>query len=256
MYLNHLLTYVRDGLMPDLTNRKLAELGARLEFYDGIPEFLDVARDHVEKDPRFQGLEITVEHYVVSTGMRQMILGSGIADEVKDVWGCEFIETPAPPGYIGGADSNAPEGGVITQLGYVIDNTTKTRAIWEINKGCNVFPDIDVNATIAPEDRRVPLVNMLYIADGPSDIPVFSILNHYGGRTLGVYNAKSEEHFRNVKWLSDQGRVQHFVEADYRENSAAYRWILQSLHEMAEAIVEARDRAFADRVQPPSGHVI
>jgi len=73
----------------------------------------------------------------------------------------------------------------------------------------------------APEDRRVPFRNMIYVADGPTDIPVFSILNNTGGRTLGVYNPDQAKHFRNVKSLQDQGRIQHFAEADYRPETNA-----------------------------------
>ncbi len=54
----------------------------------------------------------------------------------------------------------------------MIDNTSKTRAIFEINKGSNKFK-IDVNSKIDRDRRRVPFSNMIYVADGPSDIPVF-----------------------------------------------------------------------------------
>ncbi len=67
----------------------------------------------------------------------------------------------------------AEEDVTIKDIGYVIDNTTKTRAIFEINKGVNKNPDIDVNAHMPREDRRIPFQNMIYIADGPSDVPVF-----------------------------------------------------------------------------------
>ena len=63
------------------------------------------------------------------------------------------------------------------------------------------MPQIRVNDTIAPEGRRVPFRNMIYVGDGPTDIPVFSILNNTGGRTLGVYNPDQAKHFRNVKSL-------------------------------------------------------
>jgi hypothetical protein len=255
-YLNHLLTYVTAGKLPDLTNAKLKELGARLEFYPGIPEFLRDAKELVEKNEEFRRQEITVEHYIVSTGLRQMILGSAIASFVKGVWACEFIERPAEPGFNTATVSQQQAPSDISQIGYVLDNTTKTKAIWEINKGVNVDPRIGINDFIAQEDRRVPLRNMLYVADGPSDIPIFSILNQYGGRTLGVYNPSQDEHFKAVKRLSDQGRVQQVGEANYTKGTTTYRWIMASLEEMAEVIVRDRERALADRVLPPGGHVI
>lgn len=115
---------------------------------------------------------------------------------------------------------------------------------------------IGINDFIAPEDRRVPLRNMLCIADGPTDVPMFSIINQYGGRTLGVYNPSQDEHFKTVKGLSAQGRVQQVSEANYTEGTTTHRWIMTSLEEMAGVVVRDRERALADRVLPPGGHVI
>jgi hypothetical protein len=254
-YLNHFLTYLSEGRLPGLTNVKLRDLGASLPFYPGMPDSLASFTRAIEGVDRFQKHGITVEHYVVSTGMRQVILGSAAAPHFKDVWACEFIENPAPSGYLNKSDAEA-EPSDLSQVGYFLDDTTKTRAVWEINKGVNVEPGkIQVNDFIAPEDRRVPIRNMLYVADGPSDIPVFSILNQYGGRTLGVYNPEQERHFRAVKRLRDQGRVQEVVEANYEEGTTAWRWIMASLEEIAELVVRDRELALSERVLPPSGHV-
>jgi hypothetical protein len=84
---------------------------------------------------------------------------------------------------------------------------------------------------------------------------MFSILNQYGGRTMGVYNPTQDDHFRGVKRLRDQGRVQCVAEADYRPGSTANRWISTSLEEMAQIIVRDRERALAERVSAPAGHV-
>ena len=101
----------------------------------------------------------------------------------------------------------------------------------------------------------MPLRNMLYVADGPSDIPVFSILNKNGGRTLGVYNPDQDSHFREVKALRDQRRVQHFAEANYEPRSSAHRWIMTTLEEMANDIVLAHQRAIDDRVSRGAKHI-
>ncbi len=256
LYLNHLLTYVEEGPLEGLTNAKLRDLGAELPFYPGMPDFMALAKKEIESIPEFIHHEITVEHYVVSTGLRQMILGSQIASHVKDVWASEFIETPAPPGYlIDGVQTSIEPEAAISQVGYFVDNTVKTRAIWEINKGVNVDSRIGVNDHVEERDRRVPLHNMLYVADGPSDIPVFSILNKNGGRTLGVYNPDQDSHFREVKGLRDQKRVQHFAEANYEPRSSAHRWIMTTLEEMANNIIRAHERALDDRVSRSSKHV-
>jgi len=255
-YLNHILTYVKCGKFKGLNNKKLREFGSRLEFYHGIPEFFEIAKDFIEKNEEFNKRSIKVEHYVVSTGLRQIIRGSKIAKFIDDIWACEFIEEPAPPGFNSkNKKDNKKEEQEISQVGYFLDNTTKTRAIFEINKGTNKDPKVGVNDLIAPEDRRVPIRNMIYIADGPSDIPCFSIINKFGGRTLGVYNKENNEHFNEVKKLQDQGRVQHFSPADYTKGADAYKWILKSLEEIGKLIVQDRDRILANKVGKSSKHI-
>jgi hypothetical protein len=117
-----------------------------------------------------------------------MIRGSAIAPHVDGIWACEFIENPLQPGFLQSRRKLPIEAAEIAQIGMVIDNTTKTRAIFEINKGTNKNAAIDVNAKIRPEDRRIPFQNMIYIADGPSDVPSFSVVKKGGGKTYAVYN--------------------------------------------------------------------
>jgi hypothetical protein len=255
LYLNHLLTYVQEGLLPGLSNALLRELGAEIEFYQGMPEFMGLMRKHIESDARFVEHQVHVEHYVVSTGLRQMILGSAVAPFVTDVWASEFTEQVAPPGYADGQDRLFSPEGEIRQLIYTIDNTTKTRAIFEINKGSNKNPGIDVNAKVAPEDRRVPFHNMIYIADGPSDVPVFSVVDSNGGRTYAVYRPGSMSEFRQANRLLEQDRIDAFGEADYSEGSHTAMWLTDAAEQIARRIVENREDALTSRVGLPPRHV-
>jgi len=193
VYLNHILTYTSAGVFEGLNNRILRQLGGKIAFYEGLPDFFNEVKAFVNANPDCRRHEIQVEHYIVSTGLRQMILGSKIAPYIDGVWGCEFVENPPPPGYLGKkSPPRTSETAILSQIAYALDNTTKTRAVFEINKGTNKFPDIDVNAVIPDVDRRVPFQNMIYVADGPSDIPVFSIINRFGGRTFAVYRPAVE----------------------------------------------------------------
>lgn len=240
VYLNHFLTYARAGeFKGKLTNAYLKEMGSRLKFYPGMPDFLKKIKDIATEKPEYVQHEITVEQYIVSTGLRQIILGSEAAKYVNGVWGCEFIEEPAPVGYLDNSCTHQPQPSEISQIGYVIDNTTKTRAIFEINKGSNKYP-INVNDTIASEDRRVPFQNMIYIADGPSDVPVFSVLNQYGGRTFAVYNPEREEQFVQVNDLQRQRRINSYAPATYEKGTQAYLWLVHSVREIANEIVRSR----------------
>jgi hypothetical protein len=253
-YLLHILTYVERGIFKGLTNDKLRELGAAIEASPGMPEFLETSREHILGKQEYASEGITVEHYTASTGIRPMIEGSPVAPYLDGIWANTFIEGPAPPGYLNTLGVESDGGHPITHLGYIIDNTAKTRALFEINKGVNKNPGVDVNARIPEEQRRVPLRHMIYIADGPSDVPAFSILNQHGGKTLGVYTTEPRNNFRQVKELQEQGRIQGMAEADYREGKAAHLWLMDSLEQIADEIVEARAQAFADIRNPP-GHV-
>jgi hypothetical protein len=256
VYLNHFITYATAGIFKGLNNKRLREFGAEIEFYKGLPEFFDVVKHFVKADPAYRQHDIRVEHYIVSTGLRQMILGSKIAPYVDGVWGCEFVENPPQAGWLDSAGrqpTDPPKS--ISQIAYALDNTTKTRAIFEINKGTNKISDIDVNAKIPEEDRRVPIQNMIYIADGPSDIPVFSIVNRFGGRTFAVYQPGSNEEFSQVNNLQKQGRVQSYGEADYTEGSQTAMWLDNAVNEIAELIVANRQRALGDKIGKPPRHL-
>lgn len=253
VYLNHIVSYVKNGVFEGLTNERLKELGSEIELAPGIPEFFERSRQIVAVDP-YRKHEIKVEHYVVSTGLKAMISGSKLADQIDGIWACELLPEAAPPKY---EELLPPSTGeAIAQVGYTIDNTSKTRAIFEINKGVNVQDgtSIDVNTLIPEDQRRVPIRNMVYVADGPSDIPSFSVVNRMGGKTLGVY-AEGEKNYENAATLLDQGRVNHIASADYSEGTAADMWLSRAIRRMADEIVSNRERVFEGYSGAP-GHVV
>lgn len=251
VYLGHLLSYIDGGPFEGLTNSKLRELGRAVPLAPGMPELMGRMKDLVAQDARYSHHQIQVEHYIVSTGLRQMIEGSEIIAHVDGVWACELLSDPPRAGYLQNwhADTFDEK---LTQIGYVLDNTTKTRAIFEINKGVNVEPGLDVNARMDPDDRRVPIENMIYVADGPSDVPVFSVVGGGGGRTLGVYTGP--ENYDGVEMLQTEGRVNGIARADYREGEAADLWLTASLRRIADRICGVRERRFAN-ITAPAGHV-
>ncbi len=254
-YLNHLLTYVLSGEMGGLNNRILRECGADIEFYPGMPEFFDLSRKWVKEKPEYVKHDIALEHYVVSTGLAEMVRGSAAADKVDGVWACEFVENPLQPGFLTQDEMSLSAEAEIAQIGMVIDNTTKTKAIFEINKGTNKNAAIDVNSNIKPEDRRIPLQNMIYIADGPSDIPSFSVVKRGGGKAYAVYNPDSTGEFEQNDRLRQVGRIDHYGEADYRPKSASSKWLRLQIRGMCDRIVADREAAVAQRVSRPPRHL-
>lgn len=144
---------------------------------------------------------------------------------------------------------------VIQDIGYVIDNTTKTRAIFEINKGVNKLEGIDVNSYIPRSERRIPFQNMIYIADGPSDVPVFSLINQNGGRTYGVYARGAREEFAQVNKLQQQRRIHAFGEANYEPNTQTYMWIMNAVQEIADTIVRNTEFVLSSRAGESPRHL-
>jgi hypothetical protein len=249
-YLLHLLSYVEAGVFPGLDNARLRELGGRLRTSPGIPEFLETARRHAAANPAYAARGIAVEHYAISTGLRAMIEGSPVAPFLDGIWANTFVEHSAPPGYLTGSAGTWRPGRVLRQ-GYVIDHTTKTRALFEINKGVNRNPALDVHARMAREQRRVPFRQMVYIADGPSDVPTFAVLNQRGGRTFGVYQTEPTSNYRLVEELHRQGRIRGMAEADFRPGEAAHRWLIDCLDQVAEELLSDRREARAG-IPPPT----
>jgi hypothetical protein len=254
-YLNHLLTHVLAGRLEGLNNKILFECGADIEFYPGLPEFFSRAKQFAREKPEYVKHEISVEHYIVSTGIAQMIRGSAIAGYVDGIWACEFIENPLQPGFLSQDELQIDATAEIAQIGMVIDNTTKTRAIFEINKGTNKNPAIDVNSKMAAEDRRIPIQNMIYIADGPSDVPSFSVVKNGGGRAYAVYNPAKPAEFEQNDRLLQSGRIHGYGPADYGPGSSTSQWLRLHIHQICDRIVVDREAAVATKASKPPRHL-
>ncbi|NVO09776.1 MAG: haloacid dehalogenase-like hydrolase [Bacteroidales bacterium] len=256
-YLNHLISYVQSDKMKGLNNQILRDLGKEIKFCKGIPDFFIRIKEKIELDPEYQNYEIKVEHYIVSTGLTEMIKGSLIADYVDGIWGCEFIDTPYKPVGNGKLNLDINTQKEIISIATTIDNTTKTKAIFEINKGVNVHPDqISVNQRMPEDDRRIPFGNMIYIADGPSDIPAFSLVKQRGGRTFAVYQPLNSQSFKQVKLLLESQRVNMIGVADYTEGSITYDWIIDEIKTIADNIVEKKKERLSKGKKDVPGHLI
>lgn len=255
IYLNHIITCVNQGIFEGLNNKKLNEFGEQLSFYPGVPDIFRDLKHIVEVEQKYKNFSIQVEHYIVSTGITEMIKGSKINDFVDGIWGCEFIEEPIRSNLDIRINEKEPNDGVLNQIGYMIDNTSKTRAIFEINKGSNKF-NIDVNSKIDRDKRRVPFENMIYIADGPSDIPVFSILKQYGGKTFAIYPKGDVKAFNQVNELIKDGRIDMYAEADYQKGTTAYIWLQENVKQIAERLYNHCLKQVIDSAGKVPGHIV
>lgn len=244
-YLNLFLEYIREGKFRGLNNNLLREFGKKQKFYKNVPEFLSTLNNFFQENSEYREYGIQVESYIVSTGFAEVIRGSTLNNVVKEIWGCELIE------------ANKDGDDILSDVVYTIDNTTKTRAIFEINKGSwNEALHIDVNSKITLDTRRVPFENMIYIADGPSDILAFSLIKEKGGTTFAIYPRGDMKALSQVEQMRMDGRVDMYAEADYSEGTTANLWIRNKISEIANRI-RARERSkLLDSVSSVPKHLV
>ncbi len=211
------------------TNEELKEMGRKLNFYKGLPEMFDeFANGLLTAEQQASG--ITVEHYIISSGMKALIDGSRLRPYVRAVFGCEFDED---------------EQGRITFPKRVISHTQKTQFLFRINKGLLDMSQ-DVNDHMDAEIRPIPFSNMIYIGDGPTDVPCFTVMKKNGGQAIAVYNPDDPQRagFKKCYQLSAHAdRVKHIAPADYRPNTHLRLLLEQMVEETANRIVEQRRTA-------------
>ena len=181
-----------------VTKKALAEYGAKIKLYDGVEGWFGRINEYGES----RG--IIVEHYIISSGLKEMIEGTAVAGEFKKIYASAFMYD---------------EYGVPEWPAQTINYTNKTQFLFRIEKGClNINDHEGVNEYIPPENIRVPLRNIVYFGDSDTDIPCMKLVNSYGGHSIGVYD-KASGNKEKVYRLIKNNRIRYFAPADYTEGS-------------------------------------
>lgn len=178
------------------TREGLVAMGSSIELFPGVQDWFD------RINAFGAGLGVQVEHYVLSSGLREIIEGSSIADKFKEIYASEFFYD----------DAGAPVWPKLT-----VNFTTKTQFVYRINKGVlDVSNDRDLNASMPDDSKRVPFTNMIYVGDGLSDVPCMKMMRAYGGQAVAVYQSANRA---GVEDLLAKGRVDFIFPADYSEGT-------------------------------------
>lgn len=211
------------GPLAGLTRQKLEDIAGQLEFYPGVPACFQTIKQEVESAPDFRAVGVRVESYVVSGGIAELLRASALRESVYRIWGCDFSY-----------DSN----GVIAYPKNVISFTDKTRFLFRINKGLTA-PGSDnqpysVNQVMTAEERPVPFENMIYLGDGPSDIPCMSLLLAKDGFVIGIESPDNPD----KTWALSHGRrVNQTVAPDFTDEGSAFKALRQAVWHKAQEIV-------------------
>lgn len=215
-----------DCLTPDPpSNADLRNLGPKLKFFPGLPQMFTELDDVLREEHRVIGVKL--EHYIISAGLKELLEGSALRPHVKAVFASEYAEDAT---------------GRISFPKRVISHTTKTQCIFRINKGM-LQPHEDVNDHMPPEMRPIPFQNMIYVGDGPTDVPCFTLMRRYGGNAIAVYNAedKTRVSFRKCYQLSTHAdRVKHIAPSDFRPASHFRLLLEEMITEIADGILRRK----------------
>ena len=182
--------------------------GKALELYRGVATWFD----RVNKIGTDAGARI--EHYIISSGLREIIEGSEIRDKFDDIFACEFFYD---------------ENGVATWPKNVVNYTTKTQFLFRINKGILDLTDNSALNEFTPEDeRRIPFRNMIYLGDGMTDVPCMKLVKVNGGYSIAVYKDNKDI----AEGLLGSGRVNFIARADYSKGSALEKTVRDIISKM------------------------
>ena len=186
-----------------LRRSKFKEFGKHIELYEGVKEWFGIVNEY----GRQKG--VRVEHYINSSGLKEIIEGSSIAKEFHHIYAGTFIYN---------------EEGIAEWPGIAVDHTAKTQFLFKISKGITSQHDSKmVNSSMADDKKRIPFSHMIYFGDGETDIPCMKIVGMFGGNPIAVYDPDSAKKKATAQKLQRQGRVKFITPATYTRDSRTFK---------------------------------
>ena len=180
-----------------MTRESLREYGSKVRLFPGVRHWFRRIREFGLKN------SVIVEHYIISSGLREMIEGTPVGGEFEKIYASSF--------YFDGE-------GVARWPAQAINYTGKTQFLFRIAKGVLDVNDPGVNDSFPPEKIRVPFRNMIYIGDSDTDIPCMKLVSTNGGHSIGVYDTRTQDKAKVWKMMRER-RIRYFAPADYNNGS-------------------------------------
>lgn len=192
-----------------LTRNIFNEMGRNVKLFEGLETWFDRINLYGEK------LGLDIEHYIISSGLKEIIQGTEIAHNFKEIYAAEYCYN----------ENNIP-----IWPAMAVNYTSKTQFLFRINKGVlDVTEHKGLNESTPDNKKRIPFCNMIYIGDGLTDVPCMKLVKINGGHSIAVYH----DDRCIADSLISQGRVDFVVSADYRENSEMENTVRTILNQIA-----------------------
>ena len=177
--------------------------GQHIELFEGVKEWFGLVNRYGE------ARGVKVEHYINSSGLKEIIEGSPIASEFKHIYAGSFL-------YDDGGEAEWP--------GIAVDYTAKTQFLFKISKGIFSMRDNkQVNSSVSDDKKRIPFRHMIYFGDGDTDVPCMKIVGMFGGHSIAVFNPENEKKRAAAFKLKRQGRVAFATPAVYTEGGRTFK---------------------------------
>ena len=213
IYMGHMLRKA-DQAGVSVKREAIEKFGEGIELFDGVEGWFGRINEYGRQK------EVNIQHFIISSGLREMIRGTRIGKQFSEVFASGFWYDHE---------------GVARFPALGVNYTTKTQFLFRINKGSHEVWDKDkVNSYIPPDERPVPFKNMVFFGDGETDIPCFRLVKDQGGHSIAVYKPRAKKGGKGVaEKLIEQGRVNFAVPANYAEDGEADQTIKAIIDKIA-----------------------
>lgn len=186
------------------------KFGSMIKLYQGVEEWFSLINQYGKS------IGLNIQHYINSSGLKEMVEGTSIAKEFENIYACSFLYD---------TEGNAYWPAV------AVDYTTKTQFLFKINKGIKEVSDNKrVNEFVAKEDRPIPFERMIYFGDGETDVPSMSVVKSQGGHAIAVYGDPKKK--ATATKLINANRVDFICRADYSEGREVYDTVCRILNKI------------------------
>lgn len=213
-----LLIHDRPFRKRPLSRPALRRLARHIRYFPGVPGYFKRVGAFLSGIPEAEKWGITLEHYIVSSGLAEILEGCRVARHFKKIYACEYDYENGRP--------------VFPKL--VINDTNKTQFLFRINKGKLDISE-DINSHMPEEERRIPFRNMIYVGDGSTDIPSMTVTQKSGGHSIAVFPPGGEVP-AEVAAMVQEKRADHFAAADFREGALLTKILQLTIKKIVQTI--------------------